>query len=91
MVAQFLILNPQFPASVRHSIGRVEGCLRRVSGNRDLAPVNEAEREVGRLYNDLNYASAQEIVASGLHEFLETLQEKCLAVGHAIYRTYLNF
>lgn len=30
-VAQFLILNPQFPASVRHSIGRVEGFLCRVS------------------------------------------------------------
>jgi uncharacterized alpha-E superfamily protein len=90
-VAEFLILNPKFPASVRHSIGRVEGCLRRVSGNRDLAPVNDAEREVGRLYNELNYASAKEIVVNGLHEFLEELQESCQAVGDAIFRTYLNF
>ena len=90
-VAEFLILNPQFPASVRHSIGRVEGCLRRVSGNRDLAPVNAAEREVGRLYNDLNYLRAEDIVAEGLHEFLEDVQERCGAIGDAIYTTYLRF
>jgi uncharacterized alpha-E superfamily protein len=90
-VAQFLILDPRFPASVRHSVGRVEGCLRRISGNRDLAPVNEAEREAGRLYNDLNYMSAEDIVASGLHEFLEGVQERCNRVGNAIFRTYLSY
>lgn len=90
-VAQFLILNPQFPASVRHSIGRVEGCLRRISGNRDVAPSNAAEREVGRLYNELNYMSAEDIVASGLHEFLEGIQERCNRVGEAIFQTYLQY
>lgn len=90
-VAEFLALNPSFPASVRHSIGRVEGCLRRVSGNRDLAPANEAEREVGRLYNDLNYLRAEDIVAGGLHEFLEDVQSRCTRIGDAIYRTYLSF
>ncbi len=90
-VAQFLILNPMFPASVRHSVGRVEGCLRRISGNRDLAPANEAEREAGRLYNELNYMSAEDIVASGLHEFLEGVQERCNRVGDAIFKTYLSY
>ena len=90
-VAQFLILNPKFPASVRHSIGRVEGCLRRISGNRDVAPMNVAEREVGRLYNDLNYMRAEDIVASGLHEFLEEIEERCNRVGDAIFQTYLSY
>jgi uncharacterized alpha-E superfamily protein len=90
-VAQFLVLNNSFPASVRHSIGRVEGCLRRISRNRDLAPANEAEREVGRLYNDLNFMSAEEIVASGLHEFLEQVQDRCNRIGESVFRTYLSF
>jgi uncharacterized alpha-E superfamily protein len=90
-VAEFLVLNPQFPASVRHGIGRVEGCLRRVSGNRDLTPANVAEREVGRLYNDLNYLRAEEIVAEGLHEFLEDVQDRCTAIGNAIHATYLRY
>jgi uncharacterized alpha-E superfamily protein len=90
-VAEFLVLNPQFPASVRHAIGRVDGCLRRVSGNRDLTPANAAEREVGRLYNDLNYLRAEEIVAEGLHEFLEDVQTRCTAIGNAIHATYLRY
>jgi uncharacterized alpha-E superfamily protein len=90
-VAQFLILNTQFPASVRHGIGRVEGCLRRISSNRDLAPANEAERETGRLFSDLNYATAQDIVVGGLHEFLEGVQVKCSRIGEAIYHTYLRY
>lgn len=90
-VAQFLILNPQFPASVRHSIGRVEGCLRRVSGNRDLAPVNAAERDVGRLYNELNYLRAEDIIADGLHEFLEDVEDRCEMIGDSIYKTYLSY
>lgn len=90
-VAQFLLLNTQFPASVRHSIGRVDGCLRRISGNRDVVPSNEAERESGRLYNELNFMRAEDIIASGLHEFLEGVQERCSNVGDAIYRTYLSY
>lgn len=90
-VAEFLVLNPQFPASVRHAIGRVEGCLRRISGNRDLTPANAAERELGRLYNDLNYLRAEEIVAEGLHEFLEDVQDRCTAIGNAIHATYLRY
>ncbi len=90
-VAEFLILNPQFPASVRHSIGRVDGCIRRVSGNRDLAPMNSAEREVGKLYNDLNYLRASDIIAEGLHEFLDDVQERCIKIGLEIHDAYLQY
>ena len=90
-VAQFLLLNPKFPASVRHSIGRVEGCVRRVSGNRDLAPINDAEREIGRLYNELNYMRAEDIISGGLHEFLEDVEERCNLIGKAIYKSYLSY
>ncbi len=91
LVAEFLILDPRFPASIRHSVGRVEGCLRRISGNRDLAPRNEAERAVGRLYNDLNYSRAEDIIAGGLHEFLEDVEDRCALLGSAIQRTYLSY
>ncbi len=90
-VAAFLILNPQFPASVRHSIGRVEGCLRRISGNADAAPANGAERLSGRLHNDLNYLTAEEIIFRGLHEFLADVQTRCNAIGLAIAETYLRY
>lgn len=91
LVAQFLILNPNFPASVRYSIAQVEKSIRRISGNKDVSPANLAEREIGKLYNDLNYMRGEDIVAQGLHEFLEGVEERCTAIGDAIYSTYLSF
>jgi uncharacterized alpha-E superfamily protein len=90
-VAQFLILNPDFPASVRYSMRQVDKSIRRISGNRDVAPKNLAEREIGRLYNDLNYMHGEDIISHGLHEFLEGVQERCNKIGGAIASTYLSY
>jgi uncharacterized alpha-E superfamily protein len=90
-VAQFLLLNPQFPASVRHGIGRVQGCLQRISANRETTATNAAERETGRLYSELNYLTAEDIIADGLHEFLEKVQDRCNRIGEGIYKTYLRY
>ena len=91
VVAQFLILNPNFPASVRYAMRQVDKSVRRISGNRDVAPMNLAEREVGKLYNDLNYMRGEDIVSKGLHEFLEGVQERCNLIGEAVYSTYLSY
>jgi uncharacterized alpha-E superfamily protein len=90
-VAAFLILNPSFPASVRHSIGRVEDCLRRISGNREPAPSNAAERAVGKLYSQLTYLTPEEILARDLHLFLGHLQAQCNEIGSAIAAAYLQY
>ena len=90
-VASFLILNNQFPASVRHCVGRVEAGLRRISGNTGRGPVNAAEREVGRLHHELNYLTADEIISRGLHEFLQDVLESCAGIGNAITEIYLRY
>jgi len=90
-VADFLILNQRFPASIRHSISRVEGCMRRVSGNHGPSPANAAEREIGKLHSQLNYITAEEVIADGLHEFLEHVQARCSDIGLAITDTYLRY
>ncbi|MBC8065308.1 MAG: alpha-E domain-containing protein [Chlorobia bacterium] len=89
-VAEFLILNPKFPASVRHSIGRVDGCLKRISSSNDSSPRNRAERSVGKLYQELNYMSADEIIGDGLHEFLDQVQNRCTEIGEDIRECYLR-
>lgn len=89
-VVDFLLLNLQFPASVRHCVERVEGCLQRISGTPREEPNNEAERLIGRLRADLRYLEAEEIVAGGLHEFLSGVERRVVALGDAISRTYLS-
>ena len=90
-VVEFLVLNPQFPASVRHGVGRVSSCLRRISGNQREAPSTEPERLLGRLRADLTYTLPEEIIAEGLHDFLDGVQNRCDAIGNAITKTYLSY
>ena len=90
-VVDFLILNPDFPASARHCIGRVESCLRRISGSGASEPATEPERIIGRLLAELKFSRPDEIIVSGLHEFLDDMQTRCMAVGDAITQTYLLY
>jgi uncharacterized alpha-E superfamily protein len=90
-VVDFLVMHPQFPASVRHCIARVEGCLKRISGNQREEPMTEPERLVGRLRADLTYTQPEEIIRNGLHAYLERVQDQCAAIGAAITRTYLSY
>jgi uncharacterized alpha-E superfamily protein len=90
-VVDFLVLCPQFPASVRHGIARVEGCLRRIRAVAGVEEGNNAERLIGRLLADLTYTRPDEIIADGLHEFLDGVQIRCAAIGSAIRETYLVY
>ena len=90
-VVDFLVLCPEFPASVSHGISRVEGCLKRLRGKAGIEAKNDPERLIGRLLADLTYARPGEIIAEGLHELLESVQFRCASVGNAIRETYLVY
>ena len=88
-VVQFLVLNPQFPASVRHCVERVDGCLHRISGTGRDSAGTDPERLIGRLRADLLYLNAGEVVSGDLHDFLSQVQARFITIGNAISQTYL--
>jgi uncharacterized alpha-E superfamily protein len=90
-IVDFLVLSPLFPASVRHCTGRVDGCLHRISGSSLGTTFNEPERLVGRLLADLTYIGPEDIISSGLHEFLEDVETQWIAIGNAIATTFLSY
>lgn len=90
-VAEFLVFNPEFPASILFSLGRVQNSLRRISGNWANVPKNEAERAAGKLHNDLVFLTVEEISDRGMHDFLEDVQVRCADVGTAVWETYLSY
>lgn len=90
-VAEFLITSPVFPASILFSISGVQISLRRISGNQNPVPRNDAERAVGKLHSDLVYLTMDEIVDQDLHEFLDNVQARCADVSRAVWETYLSY
>lgn len=87
-VAEFLLLDRDFPRAMRHCLVKAEESLHAISGTPLHAFENPAEQRLGRLRADFDYARADEIISSGLHEFLDAFQGKLNEVGDAISETF---
>lgn len=88
-VADFLMLDREFPRAMHYCLANAEDSLHAITGSPRGTFQNAAEQRLGRLRSELDYAQADEILASGLHEFLDTFQAKLNDVGTAIYETFV--
>ena len=89
LVAEFLLLNEDFPSSVRFCVGELNNALRKISGVREGKFSNDAEKLAGRLAAELEFGAIDEIFARGLHDCLDTLQAKLNAIGGALFDAYI--
>lgn len=83
-VVAFLLLDRNFPRSMRYCVHSAESSLHRITGRALDVTESEAERRLGRLRGELEYAVAGEIVAGGLHEYLDRFQIQLNAIGDAV-------
>jgi uncharacterized alpha-E superfamily protein len=88
-VVDFLVFSTVFPRSVRFCIENADISLHRISGTPRGTFSNEAERETGRLLAELNFGTADNAFNAGLHEYLDSLQERLNKIGEAIFETYV--
>lgn len=87
-VAEFLILDSYFPRSIHYCLIKAEESLHYITGTDPGTYRNEAERKLGRLCSELDYANIDEIISGGLHEYLDNFQTKLNLVGDAIFDTF---
>ncbi len=87
-IAEFLLLDGEFPRSVRHCLVESGIALHAVTGTPLGGFSNPAEQHLGQLRAELNYASVADIIAGGLHEFLDALQTKLNLIDECIYSTF---
>jgi len=83
-VARFLLLNRQFPRSIAYCVSEAQLSLHAITGTPIKACSRESERLLGRLQANLTYSSIADVMAEGLHEYIDSLQLSLNAVGHAI-------
>ena len=89
-VAEFLMLDHEFPRSLRYCMVKAEESLHAISGSPISSFENAAEQRLGRLRSELDHAQIQEISASGLHEFLVAFQARLNHVGEGISDTFFT-
>lgn len=87
-VAEYLILDPDFPRTIRFCVIRAEESLLAITSGTRGSFRNKAEQRLGRMRAELDYAHIDEIVEMGMHEFIDGLQSKLNEVGVAIFETF---
>jgi len=87
-VAEFIITHADFPRSIRFSVDSLDSALHRISGSSETQYENQAERLSGRLRSDLDYVTIRDIFEFGLHQYLETIQERLVEVNDAMHASY---
>jgi uncharacterized alpha-E superfamily protein len=87
-IAEFLILNREFPRSIRFCLLQVERSLHQITGTPLGTWHNPAERAMGRLTSELDYQTIDDVVQNGLHEFLDGLQIRMNDIGNKIFETF---
>ena len=88
-VAEFLILDREFPRSIRFCLTRAEESLHFITGSPANHFNNAAERQLGRLRSELDYDNIQEIIKDGMHEYLDQFEAKLNSAGEALFATLL--
>ena len=90
-VAEFLVLSESFPRSLRYCLGELEHSLARIGGGRrECLPRGEAEVDFDRLRGELESLTINEIIARGLHEYLQDAQAVIGRLATHVYDTFMH-
>lgn len=87
-IAEFLLLDAEFPRSARFSAAEVRSALRAIAQATGSRKSEQVERPAGRLQALLAYAHIDEIVAGGAHSFAKDIQSLCAQIHRAIHEAY---
>ena len=90
-IVEFLLLDQEFPRAIRFYLNDARDSLHAISGTPVGTYRRKAEKLVGQLCSDLSYAAVDEIIAYGLHEYVDELQSKMNQAGGGIYETFFAF
>jgi uncharacterized alpha-E superfamily protein len=89
-VVDFLMLERDFPRSMIHSLAVADQSLHAITGTPQGTFGSEPERALGKVHAQFERADVEEIIARGLHGYLDDFQRQLNAVGDAIAATFFS-
>jgi uncharacterized alpha-E superfamily protein len=90
-IAEFLILNSEFPHSIRFAVNELHSALNAVANATESKRARHVNRLAGRLRAVLDYGQIDEIIGVGLQIYLDDVQEQCAQIHGALYQTYIAY
>jgi uncharacterized alpha-E superfamily protein len=90
-IAEFLLLNREFPRSVRFAAARVDSALRVIAQITGRGAGGRAARLAGRLHASLDYGQVDEILGDDPHAYLESVGRYSAQIHTAVYQSYVMY
>ena len=89
-IVEFLVLNKYFPRSIYYCLSEAEDCLLKISESPTKGYRNNAEKHLGALCAQLEFSDVNDVISSGLHEFLDDIQLKLIRISNAIHTNFFK-
>jgi uncharacterized alpha-E superfamily protein len=89
-VAEFLLLNPEFPHSVRFSVDMVHAALNAIAALTERK-AEQPVRLAGRLQATLSFSQIDEVMASGAAAYMQSVRQQCGQAHSAIHQIYFDY
>ncbi len=90
-VAEFLLLNSDFPHSVSFSATRMQSYLYEIASMTETHRAGRIGKLAGRLRSLLEFAQMDEIIDDSLHATIQQVESLCAQIHAAIYSTYITY
>ena len=90
-IAEFLVLHPSFPHSIRFSADALETAMKQIGAEVSSRRSARVERIAGRMQATLAFGQIDEIMSIGLEPYLETVLRQCSQAHSALYQTYIAY
>jgi uncharacterized alpha-E superfamily protein len=87
-VVEFLLMDREFPRAIHFCLLASRDSLHAISGTPSGTFRYGPEKLFGQLCSDLSFTSVDEIINSGLHEYLDGLQTRMNRLAAGIYETF---
>jgi uncharacterized alpha-E superfamily protein len=90
-ILEFLLLDEEFPHSVRFSIDTLDQALEAIHGEGGKSRAEPLRRLAGRLQGSLRFSSVEEILNGDVVAYLRGIQYQCAAIHKMIYEIYIDY
>ncbi len=90
-ILEFLLLDPEFPHSLRFSIDSLQHALEAIHGDAGRSRAEPLRRLAGRLQSSLSYSSVDEILNQDVVAYLRSIQAQCRDIHEMIFQLYVDY
>ena len=90
-VVEFLMLDREFPHSIQFCLRSARDSLYVISGTPPGTFRYAPEKLLGQFCSDLTFVTVDDILSSGLHEYIDQFQTKLNRISQAIFDRFFAF